>query len=89
MSQRIWKRGDTEVRMGYDRPLDYVFCTVMIRGEVAYTNLADEEAGTECQRVDYYREPLAALGIAVPEEMFRDIKLDRGMKIGGNKVVEY
>ena len=35
MSMRIYKKGDVEVRMGYDRPLDYVHCTAFIRGEIA------------------------------------------------------
>ena len=28
MSQHIFKSDDVEVLMGYDRPLDYVFCVV-------------------------------------------------------------
>jgi hypothetical protein len=88
MSQHIYKSGDAVVLMGYDRPLNMVFCTVEIRGEVAYTNLDDEEAGTDCQAVDYYRVPLTALGIKVPEEMFKGVKMDQAMRIG-NKVVEY
>jgi hypothetical protein len=88
MSQHIYRTGNTEVRMGYDRPLNMVFMTVTIRDEVAYTNLDDEEAGTDCQAVDYYRVPLAALGIKVPEEMFQNVKMDQAMRIG-NKVVEY
>lgn len=89
MSMHIYRSsGSTTVRMGYDRPLNMVFCTVEIDGEMAYSNLADPEAGTDCQAVDYYRVPLTALGIAVPEEMFKGVKMDQAMRIG-NKIVEY
>ena len=88
MSQHIWKNGETEVRMGYDRPLEMVFCTVSIRGEIAYTNLDDADAGTFCQDVNYYREPLKALGITVPEEVYDNVELDQIGRVG-NKVVEY
>jgi hypothetical protein len=88
MSQHIWNSENTEVRMGYDRPLDMIFCTVSIRGEIAYTNLDDEEAGTECQDVEYYRGVLLGLRITVPEEMYAEVKYDQANRTG-NRVVEY
>jgi hypothetical protein len=88
MSQHIYKRENFEVRMGYDRPLDFVFMTVEIRGEVAYTNLDDAEAGTFQQDVNYYRDVLRGLDIQVPETMFAEVEADQAGRVG-NKVVEY
>jgi hypothetical protein len=82
MSQHIYSQGNVEVRMGYDRPLDYVFCTVSIRDEVVYSNLSDEDAGTDCQDVDYYRCVLNSLKIEIPEEMFADVKDDQVHRVG-------
>lgn len=88
MSQHIYRNGDTEVRMGYDRPLDFVFMTVSIRDEIAYSNLSDVEAGTECQDVEYYRGVLLGLRIEVPEEMYAEVKYDQAHQTG-NRVVDY
>lgn len=88
MSQHIFKQGSTEVRLGYDRPLNYVFCYVEIDGEIAYSNLSDDRAGTRCQDVDYYRDILNHLHLEVPEEMFTVIKEDQKNRVG-NKVEFY
>ena len=88
MSQHIFKRGLVEVRMGYDRPLDYVFCTVEINGEMEYSNLGDENAGTDCQDVMYYRDVLRKLGVDVPEEMLAGVAEDQAACVG-NKVKLY
>jgi len=82
MSQHIFQQDEVEVRMGYDRPLNYVFMTVSIRGEIAYTNLDDAEAGTECQDVDYYRDVLKGLQVEVPDEMFTEVKEDQKNRVG-------
>jgi hypothetical protein len=71
VSQHIFKTNNFEgvrviVTMGYDRPLDYVFCTVMsTEGEVIYSNLDDDHAGTDQQEVDYYRPVMKRLGVCV------------------------
>ena len=71
------------VTMGYDRPLDYVFCTVFDKNEeVIYSNLDDDDAGTELQDVDYYRAILEKLGVRVPESMFREVKADQQRRVG-------
>jgi len=88
MSQHIYKHGDVEVRMGYDRPLDFVFCTVAVRGEIEYSNLGDPNAGTECQDVEYYRPILETLSIQVPDAMFMEIKEDQINRVG-NRVRIY
>lgn len=82
------------VTLGYDRPLDYVFCTVMqdAQGlaegeEVLYSNLGDDEAGTDLQDVDYFRPVLAALAIRVPESMFTEVQLDQLQRVGNTTVV--
>jgi hypothetical protein len=81
--------GKVVVRMGYDRPLEYIFCTVLSEnGEVLYSNLSDANAGTEQQDVEYYRPILKKLGIAVPEEMFSAITADQLQRVG-NKVVHH
>jgi sensor domain CHASE-containing protein len=49
--------------MGYDRQLDYVFCVVERGGETVYSNLADPEAGTDQQDVEYFRPVLERLGL--------------------------
>ena len=82
------------VTLGYDRPLDYVFCTVMQEGvglaegeEVLYSTLGDDAAGTDQQEVDYFRPILAALGIRVPESMFTEVALDQLQRVGNRTVV--
>ena len=77
------------VTMGYDRPLDYVFCTVMdTDGDISYSNLDDEMAGTELQDVEYFKLALRRLGIDVPETMFTEVKSDQALRIG-NRVEHY
>ena len=94
MSQHIFKTNDSQglhviVTMGYDRPLDYVFCTVMsAEGEVIYSNLDDDRAGTDQQEVDYYRVVLKWLGVRVPEFIFREVVLDQLGRVG-NRVVTH
>jgi len=84
-------RGDTVlVVLGYDRPLDYVFCTVLRENdeEYMYSNLSDEQAGVDLQEVDYFRDKLFDLGIEVPDQMFEEVKryqLDRV----GNRTVDH
>ncbi len=71
------------VTMGYDRPLNYVFCTVIGKDEeLLYCNLDDYRAGTELQDVDYYRPILRSLGVRVPESMFREVKVDQLRRVG-------
>jgi hypothetical protein len=77
--------GKVVVRVGYDRPLEYIFCTVLSEnGEVLYSNLSDANAGTERQDIEYCRPIL----IAVPEEMFSAIAADQLQRVG-NKVVHH
>lgn len=76
------------VTMGYDRPLDFVFCTVMTSNDdVIYSNLDDDDAGTDQQDVDYYRPILDRLGIHVPESIFWEVKADQLMRVGNRVVV--
>lgn len=77
------------VVLGYDRPLNYVFCTVTRKGEEdrpIYTNLADRRAGTRQQDVDYFRSVLALLGIELPEQMFLEVEADQLMRVGNRDV---
>ncbi len=79
------------VVLGYDRPLDYVFCTVFREGEGGspiYTNLADPEAGTHQRDVEYFRPILTRLGIEVPEQMFLEVEIDQILRTG-NRDVDY
>lgn len=83
------------VTLGYDRPLDYVFCTVTQEGagttggeEILYSNLSDAEAGTDLQDVDFYRSVLKKLGISVPDAMFDEITTDQ-LERAGNRTVVY
>lgn len=88
MSQHIFEGDNERVVLGYDRPLDYVFCTVERGGEVIYSNLSDENAGTEQREIRYFRKVLDRLGATVPEEMFVAVESDRRSKVG-NRVVHY
>jgi hypothetical protein len=88
MSQRIFRKEDLVVTMGYDRPLNFVFCVARRGDEVLYSNLHDENAGTHQQDVDYYRPVLASLGIEVPESMYHGVSFDQQTRTG-NLVVEY
>ena len=80
------------VTLGYDRPLDYVFCTVMQNDnkdgeDILYSNLSDDEAGTDLQNVDYYRPILLGLGISVPDAMFTEVKIDQLERTGNRSVL--
>jgi hypothetical protein len=80
---------NVEVRMGYDRSLNYVFCVVMKDGdETLYSNLSDRNAGTRQQDVEYYRKILLDLGIRVPESLFEEVKQDQKNRIG-NRYMEH
>lgn len=73
------------VTLGYDRSLNYVFCTVMREGEEdcpIYSNFDDEEAGLEQQDINYFRPILSGLGIDLPEQMFLEVEADQFMRIG-------
>jgi len=91
MSQHIFETNDAQgepvtVTMGYDRPLDYVFCTVIApNDDVIYSNLDDDDAGTHQQDVDYYRPMLQKLGLHVPESVFREVESDQ-LDCVGNRV---
>jgi hypothetical protein len=93
MSQHTFSSKDAHgtvvtVTLGYDRPLDYVFCTVEAEnGDIIYSNLDDDEAGTEQQNVDYYEAVLRDLGIQVPESMFREVNSDQAARVGNRVVV--
>jgi hypothetical protein len=58
VSQHIFNTKDAQgkgvtVTVGYDRPLNYVFCTVTSEtGDVVYSNLDDDDAGMRQQNVD-------------------------------------
>lgn len=92
MSQHVFRTCDHEKRkvtvtLGYDRPLNYVFCTVFSDDEeIVYSNLDDDRAGTDQQDVEYFRGVLKALGIEVPELMFREVADDQANRIG-NRIV--
>ena len=94
MSQHVFRTVDgngiaVTVTLGYDRPLDFVFCTVMdAHGEPIYTNLDDDDAGTHQQDILYYRPILTRLGIEVPEVMFAEVESDQ-TNVVGNRVVDH
>lgn len=93
MSQHIFTSKDAQgavvtVTLGYDRPLDYVFCTVEAEnGDIIYSNLDDDGAGTEQQNVDYYKAVLRDLGVQVPGSMFREVNSDQAAHVGNRVVV--
>jgi hypothetical protein len=74
------------VTMGYDRPLDFVFCTVVADGDIVYSNLDDPGAGTHQQDVEYYRPVLQQFGIDAPESLFKEVQEDQTHRVG-NRVV--
>jgi hypothetical protein len=88
MSQHIFQATNAEgesltVTMGYDRPLDYVFCTVTNEQDDAiYSNLDDDNAGISQQDVGYYRFVLKRLGLQIPESMFREVQGDQLARVG-------
>lgn len=77
-----------EVAIGYDRPLDFVFCTVEGEDRFLYSNLEDENAGTVQQDVRYYEPVLEGLGITLPGHMFAEVENDQANRVG-NRVVNY
>ena len=87
MSQHRFHTDEATVVVGYDRTLDYVFLSVFDpKGDVLYSNLLDENAGTNQQDVEYYRGVLARLNIIVPESMFEEVKRDQIAR-AGNRIV--
>lgn len=105
-----FKNCPVQVVLGYDRPLDCFFLTVMYdpppaggaslppgapgRGDaindnrlIVYSNLADP-AGAFNHDLDYYRAKLSALGISVPESMFRETEQD-AVRRAGNRQVQH
>lgn len=93
MSQHILHTVDRKgrrvvVTMGYDRPLNYVFCTIFTeREKLIYSNLDDANAGCTMQDVEYYRPILRRFGIQVPELMFMEVLWDQGMRVGNRTLV--
>lgn len=93
MSQHVFRTmagngSAVKVILGYDRPLDYVFCLVEDEhGKYLYSNLSDRHAGTHQQEVDYFRPILAKLGIEVPEQMFTEVESDQANSVGNRTVV--
>jgi len=82
------KGNSVTVTLGYDRPLDFVFCTVMSQeDDVIYSNLDDDDAGTLQQDVDYYRPVLERLGLHVPESVFQEVASDQIGRVGNRVVV--
>lgn len=76
---------DAVVCIGYDRPLDYVHCTVEQNGDVTYFNLDDPKAGTEQQEVEYFRPVLAGLGIMLPQEIYDEVIRDQDQGVGNRE----
>lgn len=83
MSQHVYetKNGDGKavtVMIGYERRLDYVFCTVAdANGDLLYTSISDENAGFSQQEVDYFRHVLEGLGVKVPQSVFEAVEKDQ------------
>src|SRR3954452_20996070 len=75
------------VILGYDRVLNYVFCTVTVEEEIVYSNLADPEAGTDQQNIEYFRPVLQELGVTVPESMFVEVTKDQLGRVGNRTEV--
>jgi hypothetical protein len=96
MSRHEFRFHDSDERtvtatLGYDRPLNYIFCTVVREGEEdspIYSNLDDDKAGLHQQDVNYFRAVLAGLGIRVPERMFREVEADQLMRVG-NRAIDH
>ncbi|MBN9617604.1 MAG: hypothetical protein BGO25_10425 [Acidobacteriales bacterium 59-55] len=77
------------VVLGYDRPLDYLFCTVVREGEEdspLYSNFDDDEAGLHQQDINYFRTILSGLGIDLPEQMFLEVEADQLSRVGNREV---
>jgi hypothetical protein len=94
VSQHICAARDSEgnnvqVILGYDRPLNFVFCTVTAAdGEIIYSNLSDLNAGTRQQDVNYYPPIFEAAGVKLPETMFEQVAEDQALRVG-NRVVNH
>jgi len=93
MSQHIYKAVNSvgqplTILLGYDRPLDFVFCTVIAANdEVLYCNLDDPNAGTDQQDVNYYRPLFRELGVTVPDSVYREVISDQRLRVGNRLVV--
>ncbi len=81
------------VIIGYDRPLNYVFCLVELRNIepdiedwLLYNNLADPKVGTRQQDVGYFKSVLDNMGISVPMAMFEQVEADQAGRVGNREV---
>lgn len=104
MSQHLFRCSsqgrDVRVLMGYDRPLDYVFCMVEWceppepttddedSQPYLYSNLDDEDAGTSCRDVQYFTRKLVSFGITLPPQMVARVHRDVRVMMG-NAYIEH
>lgn len=76
------------VTIGYDRRLDCVHCVVHgFAGEVLYSNLDDDDAGTSLQDVRYYEGALESVGIRLPDVIYDQVVNDQLGRIGNRLVI--
>lgn len=77
-----------EVTIGFDRPLGYVFMTIITDDEeqILYSNLDDDVAGIHCRDVNYFRRLLQRMNITVPECMFNETLRDQIGHVGNRNV---
>jgi hypothetical protein len=69
------------IRTGYDRPLDYVFMSIEIGGEIVYSDM-DDPQGYGQQDIAYYRGVLRQFRLALPEEVFDIVRCDQTERKG-------
>ena len=82
------KHSEVTVEMGYDRPLNYVYCTVHSDSDrLLYSNLDDPDAGIRMQDIQYFKKPLQRLKIVVPERIFQEVTIDQKEKVGNKTIV--
>lgn len=89
MSQHIFETHGVRVTLGYDRILNYVFCTVMAGDDILYSNLGDPHAGCALHDVEYFRPILEARNIKVPDKMFDLVAYEQEYKIARNETRVY
>jgi len=86
VSRHIYTGNGVRVTLGYDRPLNYVFCTIEREGEIVYSNLSDPKAGTKQHDINYYRAILAENKISIPDQLFIEVENDQRNRVGNRQV---
>lgn len=90
----VYRERNVEITLGFDRPLQEYFMTIMYTDlsedepddeeyapPIVYSNLSDPNAN-RITDLTYYRDKLRSLGLTVPDTLFREVEQDAADQVG-------